>query len=94
LGKAPRVYIEDRLGVGGWWYGCYQYLFNYTYLRHDIEEVVVPSLTTVPQDLRARWLAHRNAYFFRLDNNFDWRDASAQFRAGVTDAAGVAAAVR
>lgn len=80
LGKAPLVYIEDRLGVGGWWYGCYGILFNYTYLRHDIEEVVVPPLAAVPQNLRDRWLAHPNAYFFRLDDNFDWRDASAEFR--------------
>jgi hypothetical protein len=93
LGKAPLVYIEDRLGVGGWWYGCYTFLFNYTYLRHDIEEVVVPPLTAVPHDLRARWLAHPNAYFFRLDNNFDWRDASAQLRAGISVAGGVEAAV-
>lgn len=81
LGKAPLVYIEDRLGVGGWWYGCYGNLFNYTYLRHDIEEVVVPAPATVPQNLRAHWLAHPNAYFFHLDDNFDWRDASDEFRA-------------
>ena len=80
LGRAPLVYIEDRLGVGGWWYGCYRFLFNYTYLRHDIKEVVVPPLAAVPQNLRASWLAHPNAYFFRLDDNFDWRDASAEFR--------------
>src|SRR5262249_33926587 len=80
LGTKPLVYIEDRLGVGGWWYGCYGILFNYTYLRKDIEEVVVPKLADVPQDLRARWLAHPNAFFFRLDENYDWRDASAEFR--------------
>jgi hypothetical protein len=83
LGKAPLVYIEDRLGVGGWWYGCYGLLFNYTYLRHDIQEVVVPQLAEVPPDLRARWSAHPNAYFFRLDDNFDWRDASAEFRSAL-----------
>jgi len=83
LGRAPLVYIEDRLGVGGWWYGCYGILFNYTYLRHDIQEVVVPRLAEVPRDLRARWLTHPNAFFFRLDDNFDWRDASAEFRAAV-----------
>jgi hypothetical protein len=80
LGKSPLVYIEDRLGVGGWWYGCYGILFNYTYLRHDIQEVVVPRLAAVPQDLRARWLAHPNAFLFRLDENFDWRDATSEFR--------------
>ncbi|SPF41670.1 membrane hypothetical protein [Candidatus Sulfopaludibacter sp. SbA4] len=80
LGKAPLVFIEDRLGVGGWWYGCFGILFNYTYLRHDIQEVVVPQMAAVPQDLRARWLAHPNAYFFRLDDNFDRRDASTEFR--------------
>jgi len=83
LGKAPLVFIEDRLGVGGWWYGCFGILFNYTYLRHDLEEVVVPQLAAVPPDLRARWLAHPNAYFFRLDDQFDWRDGSAEFRSAV-----------
>jgi len=83
LGKAPLVFIEDRLGVGGWWYGCYGLLFNYTYLRHDIQEVVVPPLAAVPPDLRARWSAHPNAYFFRLDGNFDWRDASTEFRSAL-----------
>jgi len=83
LGKTPLVYIEDRLGVGGWWYGCYGLLFNYTYLRHDIQEVVVPQLAAVPPDLRARWLAHPNPYFFRLDGNFDWRDGSLEFRSAM-----------
>lgn len=83
LGKAPLVFIEDRLGVGGWWYGCFGILFNYTYLRHDLEEVVVPQLAAVPPDLRARWLAHPNAYFFRLDDQFNWRDGSAEFRSAI-----------
>ena len=34
----------------------------------------------MPQNLRAKWLAHPNAYDFRLDDNFDWQDASAEFR--------------
>ena len=46
------------------------FLFNYTFLRHDIQEVIVPELAAVPQDLRARWLAHPNAYFFRLRRQF------------------------
>jgi hypothetical protein len=83
LGKAPLVFIEDRLGVGGWWYGCFGILFNYTYLRHDLEEVVVPQLAAVPPDLRARWLAHPNAWFFRLDDQFNWRDGSAEFRSAI-----------
>ena len=81
LGKDPLVFIEDRLGAGGWWYGCFGSLFNYTYLRHDIEEVIVPGMAAVPRELRARWMAHPNAYFFRLDENFDWHDGSAEFRA-------------
>jgi hypothetical protein len=83
IGKSPLVYIEDRLGIGGWWYGCYGKLFNFVYLRHDIEEVIVPELAEVPQDLRDRWVEHQNAYFFRYDNQYRWRDASNEFRASI-----------
>jgi hypothetical protein len=59
------------------------FLFNHTFPRHDIQEVIVPEPAAVPQDLRSRWLAHPNAYFFRLDGNFDRRDASAEFRSAI-----------
>ena len=82
LGKAPLIYIEDRLGIGPWWYGCFGRLFNYTYLRHDLEEVIVPPMSQVTSEDRNKWLAHRNAFFFRYDREFNWHDASAEFRVG------------
>ncbi|HZT28652.1 MAG TPA: malectin [Bryobacteraceae bacterium] len=88
LGAAPLFYVEDRLGLGPWWYGCFGRLFNYVYLRHDIEEVIVPPLDQVPEDLRRRWLARPNAFFVRYDTQFNWHDASAAFRARALDAAG------
>jgi hypothetical protein len=87
LGKAPLIYIEDRLGMGPWWYGNYGLLFNFVYLRHDLQEVVVPRLPLVSQELRNRWLAHPNAYFFRYDEQYDWHDASAEFRAAIRNTA-------
>jgi hypothetical protein len=82
LGKAPLIYIEDRLGIGPWWYGCFGLLFKYAYLRHDLEEVIVPPMSHVSSQDRNKWLAHRNAFFFRYDGEFNWHDASAEFRAG------------
>ena len=87
LGKSPLIYIEDRLGIGGWWYGNYGILFNYVYLRHDLHEVVVPRLPLISQELRNGWLAHPNAYFFRYDEQYDWHDASAEFRAAIQNTA-------
>lgn len=80
LGSHSLVYVEDRLEVGAWSYGCYQWLFNYVYLRHDVEQVVVPRMDLVPNDLRQRWLSHPNAYFFRYDDRFLWYDDSVGFR--------------
>ena len=80
LGKEPLIYIEDRLGLGPWWYGCFGRLFNFAYLRHDIEEVIVPLVSSVPREARKKWLAHENAFFFRYDEDYNWHDASAEFR--------------
>jgi hypothetical protein len=33
--------------------------------------------------LRDRWIGHENAYFFRYDNQYKWRDASQEFRASI-----------
>jgi hypothetical protein len=85
LGKEPLIYIEDRLGLGPWWYGCFGYLFNYTYLRHDLKEVIVPPMSHVSSEQRNQWLAHPNAFFFRYDSEFNWHDASAEFRTGNLD---------
>ena len=80
LGKEPLIYIEDRLGMGPWWYGCFGSLFKFAYLRHDLEEVIVPSMGSVPRDLRRKWLAHNNAFFFRYDEDYNWHDATGDFR--------------
>lgn len=82
LGSRPLVYVEDRLGVGPWWYGCYRLLFDYVYLRHDVTQLVVPRVDLIPNDLRLRWLSHPNAFFFRYDNQFRWFDDSDNFRRG------------
>ncbi len=82
LGTRPLLYIENRLGVGPYWYGSGGRLFNYVYLRHDVEEVIVPRADSIPADLRLRWLRHPNAYFFRYDNQFRWFDDSEGFRQG------------
>jgi hypothetical protein len=81
LGMAPLIYIEDRLGMGPWWYGCFGSLFKFTYLRHDLEEVIVPLMPSVSREARIKWLAHENPFFFRYDENYNWHDATADFRA-------------
>ena len=81
LGKVPLIYIEDRLGMGPWWYGCFGSLFKFTDLRHDLEEVIVPLMPSVSREARLKWLAHDNAFFFRYDDDYNWHDASAEFRA-------------
>jgi hypothetical protein len=65
LGRDPLIFIEDRLGMGAWWYGCYGNLFNYVYLRRDIKEQVFPAIQAVPPVARAKWLSHPNSYHFR-----------------------------
>jgi hypothetical protein len=84
LGPSPLIYIEDRLGIGPWWYGCFGRLFAYVYLRHDLEEVIVPPLASVPDDLRRTWASRRNAFFFRYDEQYNWRDGSTEFRAAIS----------
>jgi hypothetical protein len=83
LGKAPLIYIEDRLGMGPWWYGCYGNLFRFAYLRRELEEVIVPSVAAVSPEARNRWLAHPDAFYFRYDDNYDWHDATAEFREAI-----------
>jgi hypothetical protein len=66
--------------MGPWWYGCFGSLFKFTYLRHDIDEVIVPTMPSVSADLRAKWLSHKNAFFFRYDEDYNWYDATREFR--------------
>jgi hypothetical protein len=91
LGKAPLIYIEDRLGMGPWWYGCFGNLFKFVYLRHDLDEVIVPLMPSVSREARNKWLANGNAFFFRYDDNYDWHDASAEFRAAILNRGGLQA---
>ena len=81
LGKAPLIYIEDRMGLGPWAYGCFGRLFAFTYLRRDLKEVIVPPMAAVSREERDQWMAAENARFFLYDENYDWHDASAEFRA-------------
>jgi hypothetical protein len=81
MGSAPLIYIEDRLGMGPWWYGCFGNLFKFAYQRKDLEEVVVPLMPSVSAEERKKWLVRPNAFFFRYDENYDWHDASDEFRA-------------
>jgi Malectin domain len=85
LGQSPLIYVEDRLGMGPWWYGCFGNLFKFAYLRHDLEEVVVPLMPSVSREARNKWLANGNAFFFRYDDNYNWHDASAEFRTAIMD---------
>ncbi|HJZ95202.1 MAG TPA: malectin [Candidatus Solibacter sp.] len=91
LGKAPLIYIEDRLGMGPWWYGCFGNLFKFVYLRHDLDEVIVPLMPSLSHEARNKWLANGNAFFFRYDDNYDWHDASAEFRAAIVNRGGLQA---
>jgi hypothetical protein len=91
LGKAPLIYIEDRLGLGPWWYGCFGNLFKFVYLRHDLDEVIVPLMASVSPEARNNWLSNGNAFFFRYDDNYDWHDVSAEFRAAILNNGGLRA---
>jgi hypothetical protein len=47
-------------------------------------------MPSVSREARDKWLAHPNAFFFRYDDNYDWHDASADFRAASMQAGGLA----
>jgi Malectin domain len=81
LGKTPLIYIEDRLGLGPWAYGCFGRLFAFTYLRKDLKEIIVPAMSNVSRGERDQWMAHDNAFYFVYDENYTWHDATAEFRA-------------
>jgi tetratricopeptide (TPR) repeat protein len=78
LGQKPLIYIEDRLGLGRWNYGS-SYLFSFAYLNLEIEQVTVPPLAQMPGELIGNWFQRKNAFFFRYDDQFKWRDATAEF---------------
>jgi len=77
------IIIEDRLNLSPWTYGG-QALFRYIYRRPVLTERAVPSIDKVSREARAEWLAHPHAYFFRYDDEFNWYDDSAAFRAQST----------
>jgi hypothetical protein len=73
------VYVEDRKNLGEWWYGVGT-LFNLAYENEDLEQVVVPPMRLISAGARDRWLKTPNAFFFRYDDHFRWRDATEEFR--------------
>ena len=75
------IFVEDSREFGRWYYGGADHLFTFIYLIPHLEEKSVPPMPRVPNKLRRMWMARKNAYFFRYDNNFNWRDGSADFRA-------------
>lgn len=82
--RSSLIYIEDRAGMGQWWYGCYGNLFRFVYKRHDLREKVVPVADSVSDELWADWRSQPSAFFFRYDERYRWIDASREFRTGIT----------
>ncbi len=78
LGAAPLIFIEDRLELTRWAYGSGN-LFPLVYQRPEIRQEEVPAMDHVPVELCRRWLAEKNAFFFRYDDQFRWYDATAEF---------------
>ena len=74
------VFIEDRMALSPWTYGG-QALFRYIYLKPALLEKAVPAMDKVPLQDRIAWLANEHSYFFRYDDQFNWYDDSAAFRA-------------
>jgi tetratricopeptide (TPR) repeat protein len=54
-------------------------LFSFAYLNLEIEQVTVPPLAQMPGELIGNWFQRKNAFFFRYDDQFKWRDATAEF---------------
>ncbi len=80
LGNSPTVYIEDRLNLGPWAYGCFGRLFNFVYKRKDITEVIVkPGDPSVLEAIAGS----RNTHVFRYNDNYEWYDATEEVRAQV-----------
>jgi hypothetical protein len=73
LGPHPTIYMEDRLNLGGWCYGCYGNLMRYVYQRSDIAERVVR-----PGQLAQ--IKTPETYYTVYDSSYHWRDASAEMR--------------
>jgi len=79
MSGAPLVYVEDRDNQSTWSFGAGS-LFNLVYLNRNLTQVVVPVMNKVSFEDRVRWLKHKNAFFFRYDNQYRWIDATEQFR--------------
>lgn len=80
LPPSPIIAFEDRLGLGPWWYGCYGRLFNYIYLRQDIEEILIPPNGPIPRKLLPGSADPARVFLFRYDQDFRWHDASEELR--------------
>ncbi len=79
LGPNPTIYIEDRMNLGGWSYGCYGHLMRYIYQRPDIRESIVPP-GKLPAEASAALMKDPEAYYVVYDSKYRWRDATAEMR--------------
>ncbi len=77
---AALVYVEDRRGIGTWYFGAGS-LFNVVYLDRKLRQVTVPVMSKVSRRDCLEWLKNPNAFFFQYDDNYRWHDATDQFRA-------------
>ena len=82
LGLHPTIYMEDRLNLGGWSYGCYGHLMRFIYQRPDIREAIV-----LPGKLGAKEYAtllnDPEAYYVVYDSKYRWRDVTPQMRSAL-----------
>ena len=82
LGLHPTIYMEDRLNLGGWSYGCYGHLMRFIYQRPDIREVIVSPGKLAPQEY-ATLLHDPEAYYVVYDSKYRWRDVTAEMRSAL-----------
>jgi len=79
LGSHPRFYLEDRMNLGGWCYGCYGNLMRYIYQRVEIAESIVPPGQFAPKVYDAL-LKNPEAYYVVYDSSFRWHDITPEMR--------------
>jgi regulation of enolase protein 1 (concanavalin A-like superfamily) len=79
LGPNASIYMEDRMNLGGWPYGCYGRLMRYIYQRVDIREVIVAPGALTPAEY-ATLRRDPHAHYVVYDSNYRWRDATAEMR--------------
>jgi regulation of enolase protein 1 (concanavalin A-like superfamily) len=82
LGLHPIIYMEDRLNLGGWSYGCYGHLMRFIYQRPDIQESIVSPGKLGPQDY-ATLLHNPEAYYVVYDSRYRWKDITPEMRSAL-----------